>query len=231
LQAILDEDPTLTQKQMAEILEVSQKTISQRLHAMEKIQKEGKWVPHELNDRQMENRKTTSEMLLDRFKRKSFLHRIVTCDEKWIYFENRKRKKSWVDPGQPSTSSARPNRFGKKAMLCVWWDDKGIIYYELLKPGETVNIDRYKQQLINLNRVLLEKRPEYQRRQHKVIFLHDASAHTAKPVKKLLSAMSWEVLSHAAYSPDLAPSDFHLFRSMAHELAAVQNVRRSENLA
>jgi len=30
---------------------------------------------------------------------------------------------------------------------------------------------------------------------------------------------SWEVLSHATYSPDLAPSDYHLFASMGHALA------------
>ena len=39
-----------------------------------------------------------------RLKKKSFLHRIVTGDEKWIYFDNPKCKKSWVNPGQPSTS-------------------------------------------------------------------------------------------------------------------------------
>jgi len=60
----------------------------------------GKWVPHELNERQQENRKTTCEMLLARCKRKSFLHRIMTGDEKWIYFENPKRKRSWVTPGK-----------------------------------------------------------------------------------------------------------------------------------
>ena len=32
-------------------------------------------------------------MLFAKYKRKSFLHRIVTGDEKWIYFENPKRQK------------------------------------------------------------------------------------------------------------------------------------------
>ncbi|EGI57774.1 Mariner Mos1 transposase [Acromyrmex echinatior] len=52
-------------------------------------------------------------------------------------------------------------------------------------------------------------------RQHKVILLHDL----AKFVKEMLEALHWEVLPHAAYSPDCAPSDYHLFRSMAHALA------------
>jgi len=127
----------------------------------------------------------------------SMLHRIVTGDEKWIYFENPKHKRSWVTPGEPSTSTARPNRYGRKTMLCVWWDQKGVIYYELLKPGETVNTERYRQQMINLNQALCEKRPEYQKRQFKVILLHDnASSHTAKLVKQTIEAFGWEILSH-----------------------------------
>lgn len=230
LQSLLDEDDTQTQEQLAKQLGVAQQTVSDRLKAMGKIQKEGKWVPHELTERQQENRKTISEMLLARYHRKSFLHRIVTGDEKWIFFENPNCKKSWVSPGQPSTSTAKPNRFGKKRMLCVWWDQKGVVYYELLKPGETVNADRYRQQIINLNRALLQKRPEYQKRQHKVILLHDnAPSHRAKPVQETLEALSWEVLSHAAYSPDLAPSDYHLFSSMGHALKD-QHFKTSEEL-
>ena len=147
---------------------------------MGKIQKVGRWVPHELNERQMERRKNTCEILLERYRRKSFLHRIVTGDEKWIFFENPKRKKSWVDPGAPSTSTVRPNRFGKRCF--VFGGQKGVVY-ELLKPGETVNTKCYQQQLIDLNRSL-KKRPEYQKKQHKVIFLHDnAPSHTAKSIR------------------------------------------------
>jgi len=53
-----------------------------------------------------------------------------------------------------------------------------------------------------------------------VILLYDnAPSHTAKPVKETIEAFGWETLSHAAYSPDLAPSDYHLFASMGHALA------------
>jgi len=90
----LDEDDTQSQKMLAKQLGVSQAAISIRLHAMGKIQKIGKWVPHELNDKQIERRQNTSQILFVRQKRKLFLHRIVTGDENGIYFQNPKRKKS-----------------------------------------------------------------------------------------------------------------------------------------
>nr|KAF6378768.1 hypothetical protein mMyoMyo1_009678 [Myotis myotis] len=171
---------------------------------MGKILKEGKWVPHQLNERQMENQKVISKMMLQQHKRKSFLHQIVTGNEKLIYFENPKCTKSWVDSGQPSTLTARPNRFGKKTMLCVWWDQEGVVYYELLKPGETINTDHYRQQISNLNYALIVERPEWVKRHGKVILLYDnAPPHTSKPVKDTLKDLAWEVLTHPPYSPDL----------------------------
>lgn len=94
------------------------------------------------------------------------------------------------------------------------------MYYELLKPGETVNIQRYRQQMINLNFALLEKRLEWDTSDAKVILQHDnAPAHSAKLVKDTITALKWELLPHPPYSPDLAPSDYHLFASMEHALA------------
>ena len=50
LQALLDEDDSQTQK-LAEQLSVSQQAVSNRLREMGKIQKVGRWVPYELNER------------------------------------------------------------------------------------------------------------------------------------------------------------------------------------
>ncbi|KAJ8882410.1 hypothetical protein PR048_014218 [Dryococelus australis] len=45
-----------------------------------------------------------------------------------------------------------------------------------------------------------------------VVLLHDnAQLHSAAVTQQLLASFQWEVFDHPPYSPDLAPSDFHLF--------------------
>ncbi|GFX80013.1 mariner Mos1 transposase [Trichonephila clavipes] len=187
---------------------------------MEMIQKQGNWVPYELKPRDVERRLFACEQLLARQRRKGFLHRIVTMDEKWVRYDNPKCRKSWGYPGHASTSTAKPNIHGSKVMLNIWWDQLGVVYYELLKPTETITGDRYRTQLMRLSRALKDKRPQYNERHDKVILQHDnARPHDAKVVKTYLETLKWEVLPHPPYSKDLAPSDYHLFRSMAHGLA------------
>ena len=36
-------------------------------------------------------------------------------------------------------------------------------------------------------------------------------------VTKKLSEFNWEILPHPPYSPDIAPSDYHLFRALQHK--------------
>ena len=109
----------------------------------------------------------------------------------------------WFKKFKSGNFDLRNEDRGKPPKKCVWWDQKGVIYYELLKLGETVNTNRYQQQMIGFNRALQEKRPDYQRRQHKVIFLYDnAPSNIAKWVKETIETFSWEILAHAAYFPD-----------------------------
>lgn len=119
----------------------------------------------------------------------------------------------------PSTSTAKPNIHGKKLLLCIWWDFKGVLYFELFKPGETITAERYKRQLQYLNNEIERKRPYTGKGPRPVILLHDnARLHTAKTTCDALDSLGWEILPHPAYSPDLALSDFYLFRSLQHHL-------------
>ena len=77
-----------------------------------------------------------------------------------------------MKPGQPAKSTAKPNIYGAKVMLCIWWDQKGVLYNELLKPGETINGKRYRTKLMRLKRAMAEKRTEYATRHEAIIFHH-----------------------------------------------------------
>ena len=61
------------------------------------------------------------------------------------------------------------------------------------------------------------KRPMLRRR---VVLQHDsARPHTSALTKDKIAALGWEILPHPPYSPDLAPSDFYLFRSLQNSLS------------
>lgn len=146
-----------------------------------------------------------------------FLHRVVTGDEKWCLYVNMKERADWVPPGGAAKPRVKQDLHPKKVMLCVWWDWKGPIHWELLGKNQRVTSDLYVAQLHRVKQALEENRPDWQ---GDVILLHDnARPHTAKNTKAALKEFGWEVLSHPPYSPDLAPTDYHLFRSLASYLS------------
>ena len=109
-------------------------------------------------------------------------------------------------------------------MLCVGWNVQGIIHFELLPRNATMTARLYVDQLDRLNQSLSRKHPSLVNRKG-VLFLHDnARPHVAKVTREKIKDLSWEVLPHPPYSPDLAPSDFHLFRSLQNHLADINFV-------
>jgi len=101
-----------------------------------------------------------------------------------------------------STSTSWPNIHGSKIMLCIWWDQKDLVYWAIETWRFHYDV-RYRLQLICLSRTLQEKQPEYEQRHDKVILLHDnVQSYVAKVVKKYLEMLKWDVLPHPPYSPD-----------------------------
>ncbi|GFY30884.1 putative DD34D transposase [Trichonephila clavipes] len=60
-----------------------------------------------------------------------------------------------------------------------------------------------------------QKRPELANRKCVVIHQNNARSHASLVTRQKLWELGWEVLMHPPYSPDLAPSDCHLFSCIA----------------
>jgi histone-lysine N-methyltransferase SETMAR len=100
LQTLLDQNSCQTQKELAQQFGVTRQDISICLRQMGKIQKKRKWVPHALSEKNKNDRFDKCLNLYNKQHRKSFLWKIVIGDEKWIYYDNLKRRKHYVNPGQ-----------------------------------------------------------------------------------------------------------------------------------
>jgi histone-lysine N-methyltransferase SETMAR len=148
-----------------------------------------------------------------------FIKRIVTCDEKLIYLNNPDLQKQWLDKRQLPVPVTKRERFEKQALLCVWWNYEGLIYYELMPDGRTINTEMYSQQLEKMYTVLLQKYPALVNRKRVLLQQDNARSHTAKKtLQKIEELEGIELLPHPAFSPDLEPSDYYLFHSVAQFL-------------
>ncbi|KAJ4438847.1 hypothetical protein ANN_14800 [Periplaneta americana] len=87
---------------------------------------------------------------------------------------------------------------------------KDILLIDFLPRGETVNADRYCETLRKLRRAIQNKRRGMLTAG--VVLLHDnARPHMARLTAAVLTEFGWELFHPPPYSPDLAPSDFHVF--------------------
>jgi histone-lysine N-methyltransferase SETMAR len=207
-------NPRQTTSELALELDCSKTVISDHLRQLGCVWKLEQWVPHELTDDQKSMRVAICSSLLSRHAYEPLFDRIVTQDEKWVEYESHERGHFWQTPGAEVAKCPKPELHPKKRMMSVWWSKQGLIHYELLPKGQTINSEIYCAQLKRAAKELEKKQPALANRKG-VLYLHDnARPHVAKATRQALSDLKWEVLPHAPYSPDAAPTDYHLFRSL-----------------
>jgi histone-lysine N-methyltransferase SETMAR len=120
-----------------------------------------------------------------------------------VLYVKQTRKQQWLGVGQKSVKTPKNDLHPKKIMLNVCWV-REIIHWELLPTGCTITADFYCQLLDRLAEKL-------QGRQDRIYRLHDnARPRIAKLTHAKLSKLGRVTVSHPPYSPDLAPTDYHL---------------------
>ena len=104
-----------------------------------------------------------------------------------------------------------------KVLASIFWDQDGIILLDYLPKGQTINAEYYSSLLVKFKKILKEKRCG--KFNKGVLFLHDnVAAHRALATQKKLAYLGFQCLDHSRYSPDLDPSNYHLFPGLKKQL-------------
>uniref|UniRef100_A0A5S6QG97 Reverse transcriptase domain-containing protein n=1 Tax=Trichuris muris TaxID=70415 RepID=A0A5S6QG97_TRIMR len=214
LKEAVEAQPSTTTRKLAEELGVSRATIGRHLKRIGKVKKLAKWIPHELSDAQKMARYDICSGLPLRNENDPFLKRIVTCDEKWCLYDNRKRTAVWLDKQARPETFPKPDPHAKKVMLSVWWCSNGVIHYNFTKPGESITADAYCRELEAALKKLSEMWPSLAYRKRPTLLHDNARPHVSLKTRQKLNELGVEVLPHPAYSPDLSPTDYHVFRAL-----------------
>jgi histone-lysine N-methyltransferase SETMAR len=103
-------------------------------------------------------------------------------------------------------------------MLIFFLDMRGPILMKFQAHGETVNSAKYSALLQGqLKPAILHKRRVLPSKG--VLLLHDNEwLHMATATVHTVQRFGFELLSHPPYSPDLAPSDYHIFGPLKETL-------------
>ena len=146
--------------------------------------------------------------------------RFVTMDETRLYHydpETKQQSVEWRHSGSPRPPiKFRVQKSAGKLLVSIFWDQEGILI-GCLPKGQTINAECYSSLLVQLKYILKEIcRGNFTKG---VWFLHDnAPARRALAKQTKLAYLGFQCLDHPPYSPDLDPSDYHLFPGMKKQL-------------
>ena len=127
LKTVVEQNPRTTVRELGEHFKVSKATVGRHMGLIGKVKKLDKWVPHELSEAQKQQRMEVSLSLFLRERGESFLDRVVTSDEKWIFYDNSKRSAQWLDKGETPKHMPKPALHPRKTMATIWWTAREVV--------------------------------------------------------------------------------------------------------
>jgi len=126
------------------------------------------------------------------------------------------RRSGWENC-RPDQKKARQSRSNVKVMcICFYW--KGIVHYEFVPQGETVNKHFYLNVLKHFRVAVRRKRPEAWKNNTWILHHDNAPAPVSLLIREFLTKHEMTVVPQPPYSPNLAPADFFLFQQLKSSL-------------
>ena len=117
----------------------------------------------------------------------------------------------WKQKTSPTPKTFRVEKSSGKVMATVFWDEKGLLLLEFMPQKTTITGQTYANTITALRGTIKEKR----RGKHSagVLLLHEnAPLHMSAKSQAAIWQCGFQQLNHPPHSPDLAPSDYFLFR-------------------
>lgn len=210
----------LTVRDLCELVGISEgsvKTILSDHLGLRKVK--SRLVPKMLNFMEKQRRIDVSETMLSDYQDK--LNCIITGDESWIYAydpETVDQSSEYRAKGEPRPKIPRQSKSKIKVMVTVFFDIRGVVHYEFLPTGQTVNKEYYLGVMRRLRNAVRQKRPDLWKDNSWFLHHDNAPSHTALVIRDFFVKNSTNIVPQAPYSPDMAPCDFWLFSKLKRPL-------------
>ena len=111
-------------------------------------------LPSELSDANKATRVAIPGILVRRSSKSDSFDSIFTGDVKWNRCDKKIRKRQWFDSSEAPKPTPKLCIHRNKVMLCVWWNSKGLVYFELLDSVPTVTAKSYQGELNRMDQTL-----------------------------------------------------------------------------
>ena len=146
IQILIENNQHYTTEETPDVLKLFKSGIENNLHQLSYGNHFDVWVSHKLSKKTLD-RISIHDSLLKRKENVPFFKLIVTGDEKWILYNNVEWKRSWGKRKEPPSTMPNANLYLKKVMLCIWWNWKKVLYYEILFKNQMISSKNYCSQL------------------------------------------------------------------------------------
>ncbi len=223
IRRLVEDNPRLKTNQIATEVGLSKGSVIAILHEHLHLSKiAARWIPHNLSPAQQADREQKSLTLLHQYQTdpQDFLRRLITGDEVWVFHhdpESKQESMEWRAKGSAPPLKTRQQKSAGKVMATIFWDTEGVLLVDYMPHGRTINGEYFAQVVRNLHDAVRTKR-RGKLTARPLLLIDNAPAHTSAVGQAAIRESGFVQLEHPPYSPDLAPSDYYLFRLMKKDL-------------